>query len=91
MQFVCLIAQFPCLIAQFPSLIDNSSFANSSRAFVKDGLSRDYDLHSRDHLPSPNQSAPQTNAFFLMVFVSLHNYTVLHDWFTFKFHGFGSD
>ena len=51
------------------------------RVFVKDGLSRGHGLYSRDHLASPNHSAPQTNAF-LRVFAScLHNYTILHVWF----------
>ena len=48
------------------------------RVFVKDFLSRDRGLHSRDHSPSPNHNAP----LFLMVFASLHNRTVLHVWFT---------
>ena len=34
-----------------------------SRVFVKDGLSRDHGLHSRDHLPSPNHSAPHNPGF----------------------------
>ena len=51
-----------------------------TRVFVKDCLSRDHGLHSRDHSRSPNHSAPQT-MHFLMVFASLLNYTVLHVWF----------
>ena len=52
----------------------------STRVFVKDFLSRDRGLRSRDHSPSPNHNAP----LFVMVFASLHNpdHTVLHVWFT---------
>ena len=71
---------FPCR-----EIIKLSTHKYTVRVFVKDGLSRDHDLHCRDDLPSPNHSAPQTNAF-LMVFASLHNYMIgLHN------HGFDSD
>ena len=36
---------------------------DGSRVFVKDGVSRDHGLHSRDHLPSPNHSTTHNTGF----------------------------
>ena len=41
-------------------ILNKLKYLICSRVFVKDGLSRDHGLHSRDHLPTPNHSAPQT-------------------------------